>query len=236
MATIGVLGVTIPGALDCISKINQLKGHQFPKGHHPNIIYYQPDFQPMEELLRKELWSEVLDSLEHSMRKLTDMKVDFVIIPANTVHKVVRDLQKRTATVILNMLELVAAECKKRNYRKVGVMGTTWTMSGHVFQEELAAQGIEEVIPQKGDQDRIQLALFSELIPHGTAKAETVARLERICDSLKEQGCEAVILGCTELPLVLNDRNCSLPVLDNTTILVEAALKRAAQTAKISKA
>ncbi|HSX11667.1 MAG TPA: amino acid racemase [Chlamydiales bacterium] len=227
MLTIGILGVTIPGAVDCITKINRLKGSYFRGETHPNILFYQPDFGPMGEALRLQHWDVVLDSLAKSAEKLANAGADFVIVPANTVHKVIHDLQKRSPIPVLNMLEKAASDCAKKSFRKVGIMGTAWTMSGHLYREELAKKGIEEVIPDTQQQQVIQQAIFSELIPTGQVNRQTLSKLVEIVTSLQERGCDGVALACTELPLALNEGNCPIPAIDPTALLAQAALERA---------
>lgn len=228
MLTIGVAGVTIPGAVDCISKMNQLSSRFFPGISHPHILLDQPNQQSICDAMKQDRWDLVLGFLLKSVQALAKAGVDFVIIPANTVHRVIQDLQKKSPLPVLNMLEIVAKECEKKGYKKVGVMGTTWTMSGHLYEQALRQQGVEEVIPVKDEQQVIHDAIFAELIPTGIATSKTLKGLLQVVSSLKSRDCKAIALACTELPLALNEANCGLPVLDTTALLAEAALKRAA--------
>lgn len=230
MPTIGIAGVTIPGAVDCISKINQHSSSYFASNHHPHVILFQPNFGTMQSAFQADDWNKVLLELSKSVEVLAQMGADFVIIPANTVHRVISDLQKQSSVPILNMLEIVCDECKDKKIQKIGILGTVWTMSGHLYKDTLEAHGLEEVIPSEEEQKIIQAAIFSELIPTGTVKASTLAALLEVVSSLKEKGCDGIALACTELPLVLNESNCGTIVIDTTDALAKAAIRKAFKT------
>ena len=229
MPTIGVAGVTIPGAVDCIEKINQHNSTYFFNNEHPNLILYQPNFGIMQSAFIADDWNRVLLELSKSVEALSRMGADFVVIPANTVHRVILDLQKQSSIPVLNMLEIVRDECKARKIKKIGILGTVWTMSGHLYKETLEASGIEEVIPSDEEQKIFQNAIFSELIPTGTVKAATLAAMLDVVAALKERGCDGIALACTELPLVLNESNCGILVIDTTDVLAIAAIQKAAK-------
>jgi len=233
MTTIGVAGVTIPGAVDCINKINRSSSAYFGNNEHPNVILYQPNFGILQAAFKNDDWGRVLLELSNSVEALAQMGADFVIVPANTVHRVIIDLQKQSSIPILNMLEIVSEECKEKNIKKIGILGTTWTMSGHLYKESMEAQGIEEIIPSEEEQNVIQNSIFSEIIPTGSVKPATLEALLNVIKSLQERECDGIALACTELPLVLNEDNCEMPVIDTTNALAKAAVKKAAELAAI---
>lgn len=229
MPTIGVAGVTIPGAVDCIQKINRSSPSYFTNNEHPHIVLYQPNFGTMQSALQNGEWDKVLLELIHSVKMLAQMGADFAIIPANTVHKVISELQRQSAIPVLNMLEIVCSACKEKGIKRVGVLGTLWTMSNHLYKKSLEANGIEEVIPSDAEQQIIHRAIFSELIPTGSVSSATLSALLGIASSLKQRDCEGIVLACTELPLVLNASNCGMCVIDSTDVLAKAALEKAAK-------
>jgi aspartate racemase len=224
MLTIGVAGVTIPGAVDCINKINRASSLYYGGNEHPHVVLHQPNFGILQEAFKNDDWEKVLLELSKSVELLVQMGADFVIIPANTVHRVIADLQ--SSVPILNMLEVVSDACKEKNMKKVGILGTVWTMSGHLYKNSLEACGIEEVIPTDEEQKIIHASIFSEIIPTGTVRPETLEAMLTVVESLKRRGCEGIALACTELPLVLNQANCGIPVIDTTDALAQAAVKR----------
>ncbi|MBA2649054.1 MAG: amino acid racemase [Legionella sp.] len=225
--TIGVAGVTIPGAIDCINKINQKAHGFFEHHHHPNIILHQPNFGPTHHAQNHGQWEIVEDRLIESIETLAKGGADFVIIPANTVHKVIDNIKNRATIPVLSMLDMVAAECHRQNLKKVGILGTRWTMADHLYQNQLHLHNIEEIIPSQDDQGIVQKAIFEELIPTGNIKSKTLDALLAVTERLKVRGCDGVALACTELPLVLNRENCGMLTLDTTAILAEGAVRHA---------
>lgn len=223
MQTIGIAGVTIPGAVDCIQKINLVSSQLFEDNAHPHLLLVQPNFAIMQAAFFEDNWDQVCSQLCHSIDILAQMGADFAIIPANTVHRVIDQVQKKAPIPVLNMLEIVSDVCKEQKIKKIGILGTTWTMSGHLYQDTLAKQGVEEVIPTAEEQSIIQHAIFYELIPTGTVKQETLVAMLTVVASLKKRGCDGIALACTELPLVLNGSNCGMPVIDTTEALARAA-------------
>lgn len=226
--TIGIAGVSIPGAVDCIQKINLFTPRYFLQQGNPNIVMHQPNFLIFQQAFRLEKWDIVSSELLASIDCLKKMGADFVIIPANTVHRVIAEVQEHSSIPVLNMLQVVSEECRRQKLTKVGVLGTSWTMSGHLYQDILKNHGVTELIPIDDEQKVIQDAIFFELVPTGRATPDTLSALLQVVQSLKSRGCEGIILACTELPLVLNENNCEMPVVDTTAVLAEAALKQAA--------
>lgn len=224
LPTIGVAGVTIPGALDCISKINCFSRGVFNDYQHPSIKLDQPDFSRIHQAQSDDRWDVVADLLVASIHSLTKSGADFAIIPANTVHKVIADVQARSAIPVLNMLDIVADACQQQGFKKVGVLGTRWTMAGHLYKEPFARRAMCEVSASEADQAVVQQAIFSELVPQGFASPETLAALLVVSQQMKRQGCDALALACTELPLVLNGRNCGMPTVDTNGLLAQAAV------------
>ena len=133
MPTIGVLGVTIPGAADCVSKINQKSRDYFFSHEHPNIILHQLNFRPTHDAQNQERWDIVENRLMESVHALTRAGADFIIIPANTVHKVIGNLQSQSEIPIISMLDVVADAFSASGLKKVCVLGTRWTMTDHLY-------------------------------------------------------------------------------------------------------
>jgi aspartate racemase len=224
---IGVVGVTIPGALDCISKINSESKNYFPAYQHPHIVLHQLSFKSTHDAQEQDNWNIVEDNLLHSLQEVSKLGADFAIIPANTVHRLIDNLKDKSPVTIISMLDVVAEECKRQNIKKLGILGTSWTMKDHLYKTILAKNHIEEVTPSLEDQNAVQQAIFSELIPHGKVCDQTLGQLIAIVQKLKALGCDGIALACTELPLVLNDENCNIKTIDTTNVLAKAAVKRA---------
>jgi len=226
LPVIGIAGVTVPGALDCLSKMHQLSaslcgGHH----HHPRFVLDQPDFGVVHAAQLEDRWDIVEDSIVGSLQRLSAAGAQLAVIPANTVHRQIAGIQARAPLPVLSMLDVVAAESQRLGLRRLGILGTRWTMAAHLYREPLAALGIEEVIPAPAGQALVQQVIFDELVPTGRTSAASLQALLQVVQSLREQGCDGVALACTELPLVLNDANCGMPAVDTTRVLAEAALR-----------
>jgi len=226
LPVIGIAGVTVPGALDCLSKMHQLSaslcgGHH----HHPRFVLDQPDFGVVHAAQLEDRWDIVEDSIVGSLQRLAAAGAQLAVIPANTVHRQIAGIQARSPVKVLSMLDVVAADCQHRGLRRLGILGTRWTMGSHLYRAPLAARGIEEVIPDSAGQEIVQQVIFDELVPTGKTSAASLQALLHVVQSLREQGCDGVALACTELPLVLNDANCGMPAVDTTLVLARAALQ-----------
>ncbi|RQO67101.1 hypothetical protein DBR44_17580 [Aquitalea sp. FJL05] len=226
LPVIGVAGVTVPGALDCLSKLHQLSaslccGHH----HHPRFVLDQPDFGVVHAAQLQERWDIVEDSIVGSLQRLAVAGAQLAVIPANTVHCRIDGIRQRSPVPVLSMLDVVAADCQRRGLRRVGVLGTRWTMQSHLYRLPFAAVGIEECIPDPAQQAMLQQVIFDELVPTGRASADGLQQLLQVVDGLRAQGCDGLALACTELPLVLDEANCGMPAVDTTAVLAAAAMQ-----------
>jgi aspartate racemase len=125
----------------------------------------------------------------------------------------------------LHIAEVVAHEASRRGFRRVGLTGTRWLVESNVYPEKLTAAGIEYLRPNKEEREAISRIIMDELV-YGVFKPEAIAYFQQVMGRLKTEGCDAVVLGCTEIPLIMNDENSPLPALDSTRLLARAALRR----------
>ena len=181
---------------------------------------HTPPFAEYVACLEREDWEGVGESMLASARKLAAIGADFLISPDNTIHQALPFIQSRLPLPWLHIAEVVLAEAAARGFRRIGVLGTRWTMAGSVYPATMPR-------PDAAGREEVHRIIMDELVP-GVARPESVASLQRIIGRLKDDGCDAVVLGCTELPLVLSDDNAPLPVLDSTRLLARAALRTAA--------
>lgn len=161
-----------------------------------------------------------------SATKLARAGADFLICPDNTIHEALPLVLPESPRPWLHIAEVVADEARSRGFRKVGIMGTGWLVRSDVYPSRLGAAGIEAMRPSDADRDRTSSIIMSELV-RGQFRRDSIAELEGIAGRLAARGCDAVVLGCTELPLVLGEVVASLPTLDSTRLLARAALRRA---------
>ena len=164
-----------------------------------------------------------------SVAKVAKAGADFAICPDNTVHQAYDLVVDKSPIPWLHIAEEVAAEAKRQNYKCVGVLGTHFLMESPVYPTKLTATGIKHRIPKVKDQEHINEIIFNELV-YGCFSSEARAYFNEVIGRLKNQGCDAVVLGCTEIPLLVTQESSPLPMLDSTRLLARAALKEATGT------
>ncbi len=164
----------------------------------------------------------MLDSAE----KLARAGADFLICPDNSIHQAYAYVTSRSPLPWLSIIEVVVAEAVARGFRRLALTGTKWLIDSDVYPETLEAHGLACERPDAAACTEINRVIMDELT-HGEFKPEAIAFFQRTIDRLKQAGCDAVILGCTEIPLILDDTNSPLPTLDSTRLLARAALRRA---------
>ena len=161
-----------------------------------------------------------------SAHKLARAGADFLICPDNTIHQAMSHVLPHSPLPWLHIAEVVAAEAAARGYRKLGITGTRWLVDSEVYPEKIEAEGLAWLRPTEAERDETSRIIMDELV-QGRFTPQGIATFQRVMGRMKEQGCDAVVLGCTEIPLIMNDGNSPLPTLDSTRLLARAALKRA---------
>lgn len=227
--TIGVLGITIPGVLYCIEKINSLSKTNYPDffsaRSNPQIIMKQRNFEPTYRAQVEGTENKVIDKMLVDIHDLKRSGASFVIIPANTAHYYIKEIQEASDLPVLSMLDEVVRICVTNGLKKIGVLGTSWTMNNHLYQHVFSANGVEEIVPTNEEQAFIHQTIVEELIPSGACSPEALNRILEIVNRLESIGCDGVALACTELPLILNQLNCRIKLLDTTAIIAGAAVR-----------
>ena len=173
-------------------------------------------------------WEDEAKLLLKSAQKLADAGADLLICPDNTCHQAIDLIREQSPRPWLHIAEEVASVARQRGFKKVGVLGTRYLMEGPVYPKRLGAAGLEHLTPDQDDRELINRVIFDELV---CGRFETSARADfvRIIYQLKQKGCDAVALSCTEIPLLIGDKDSPLPTLDSTRILARAALRAAAR-------
>jgi len=161
-----------------------------------------------------------------SANKLAKAGADFLICPDNTIHQALPFIEARSPLTWLHIAEVVAAQAVESGFRRIGLTGTRWLVESEIYPEKLAARGLEYVRPNADEREEINRIIFDELV-YGVFKPEAVAVFQKVIGRMKDESCDAVVLGCTEIPLIMNDSNSPLPTLDSTRLLARAALRRA---------
>ncbi len=178
------------------------------------------------ECLRANDWDGVATIMVESANKLADGGADFLICPDNTVHQAFNSVASRSRLPWIHIAEVVADEAERRGYRRLGILGTRWLVDGEVYPEKLRARGLEYVRPTSAERNEINRIIFEEPV-RGAIERTSVDYLRGAIERMKAAECDAVVLGCTELPLAIDESNSALPPLDSTRLLALAAVHRA---------
>jgi len=176
-----------------------------------------------QKIVSGELSSEMQSLLIRAVRSLNKAGADMIVIPCNTVHVFIDILRKESQAPILSIIEECAAECEKQSFRKVGLLASTTTVNSCLHSRELGKRRIEVVLPEDRDQRAISSIILK--IIHGTAGKEDKKILKRIIREMAENCAQAVILGCTDLPLFITEKESVLPLISTTAILEDATVR-----------
>jgi aspartate racemase len=224
---IGIVACSAEGAALCYRTIcvegADLMGRQHA---HPEVSMHTPSLADYVTHLDRDDWSAVGELMLASANKLARMGADFLICPDNTIHQALPYVLPKSPLPWLHIAEVAAQHAVERGYRRIGITGTKWLVNSEVYPEKLAARGLEHVRPSPAERDECNRIIMDELVC-SQFRSEGVTYFQQVIAHMKDQGCDAVVLGCTEIPLIINDGNSSLPTLDSTRLLARAALKRA---------
>jgi len=227
---IGIVACSAEGASLCYRTICAEGAQRLGPHGHPEVSMHTPPLADYVECLDRGDWAGVGELMLASANKLAAIGADFLICPDNTIHQAMPYVLPRSPLPWLHIAEVVADEAVRRGYRRLGLTGTRWLVDSEVYPEKLAARGLEWVRPDAAERAEIGRIIMDELV-YGVFKPEGVAYFQKTIGGLKAQGCDAVVLGCTEIPLIVDDANSPLPTLDSTRLLARAALDRATQGA-----
>jgi aspartate racemase len=223
---IGIVGCSAEGAALCYRTIC-VEGAELLGPHaHPEVSMHTPSLAEYVDLIHRRDWQGVGELMLCSANKLAEIGADFLICPDNTIHQALPAIQARSPLPWLHIAEVAAEHAAARGFRRLGLTGTRWLVDSEVYPEKLAASGLEYMRPDADEREAMNRIIMDELV-YGVFKPEAVVVFQRLIRRLKEKGCDAVVLGCTEIPLIINDSNSPLPTLDSTRLLARAALRRA---------
>lgn len=230
---IGIVGCSAEGASLCYRTICA-KGAQLLGPHaHPEITMHTHSLAAYVKCLDRGDSEGVADLMLDSARNLERAGADFLICPDNTVHLAMDLVEPLSPLPWLHIAEVVASEATARGYRGLGLLGTRWLVGSEVYPQRLARRGIGFVRPTDEERREIDRIIMDELV-YGIFRPESVTYHQLVIRRMKDEGCDAVVLGCTEIPLIISNRNSPLPVLDSTRLLAWAALRRAVGAAAVA--
>lgn len=224
---IGIVACSAEGAALCYRTICSEGTALFGAHGHPEVTMHTPPFSRYAQVLDKEDWQAVGELMLASAKILKGAGADFLICPDNTVHQALPLIEAASPLPWLNIAEVVADHAAERGVRKLGLTGTKWLVESDVYPDPLKRRRIDHVLPTPDERQEMNRIIMDELV-NAVFKPEAVSFFQNAIASMKTKGCDAVVLGCTEIPLIINDENAALPTLDSTRLLARAALKRAA--------
>jgi aspartate racemase len=223
---IGIVGCSAEGAALCYRTICQ-EGAAFMGVHgHPEVSMHTHSLAEYVEPLDRGDRAGVAALMLSSARKLAAAGADFLICPDNTIHQAMAEVLPQSPLPWLHIAEVVAHEAVARGFRRIGITGTAWLVDSEVYPDKLSAAGLDWLRPLPAERDAIARIIMDELV-RGVFRPEAVAYFQQVMARMKADGCDAVVLGCTEIPLIMHDGNSPLPTLDSTRLLARAALTRA---------
>ena len=223
---IGIVACSAEGAALCYRTICLEALPLMGEHNHPQITL---NSVPMAEHMRhvtRDDWEGVAALLLASAEKVAAAGADFAICPDNTCHQAFPYLLPKSPVPWLHIAEVVTEEAARRGFRRLGVMGTKYLMESPVYAEAAAAHGLDCEIPEADDRERINTIIFKQLV-NGLFPEESRLYFNEVMEGLKGRGCDAAVLGCTEIPLIVRPEDAPLPTLDSTRLLAKAALHRA---------
>jgi aspartate racemase len=229
---IGIVGCSAEGASLCYRTIC-IEGAGWLGSHaHPEVSMHTHSLADYVTFLNKNDLKSVGELMLSSANKLANAGADFLICPDNTIHQALQYIRDASPLPWLHIAEVVAANANERGYKHIGITGTRWLVESDVYPLALGKLGLSFIRPTASECEEINRIIMEELVL-GIFKPEAVQYFQGVMKSMKDQGSDAVVLGCTEIPLIMNDTNSPLPTLDSTRLLARAALKRAI-TGKVS--
>jgi aspartate racemase len=190
---------------------------------YPEILILSVSYQDYEECLCQGQWNVIVANVTQALKSLQKAGAHYGLIACNTLHVVFDEIQNRSPIPLISIVEATIETIEQQRMKKVGLLGTALTMNSGVYRENLAERGIETVVPSEEDKRFVDGVIRKELVP-GVIRDESRRTFVRIIDEMASLGAEGVILGCTEIPLLISQRDCHIQLFDTALIHAQKAL------------
>jgi aspartate racemase len=224
MKTIGIIGgLSWLSSMEYYRIINETINQRLKGVHAGKLILYSLNFGEIKELTDNENWDEISRIICGIAQKLEQVGADCILVGANTMHKIAEDIQASVTVPLIHIAEVTANEIASTGIRKVGLLGTKYTMELDFYKDRLSKKGISVIIPDAPDRAYINAAIYNEM-GKGLFLPETKAIFLNIIKQLEAEGAEGVILGCTEIPFLVKQADCKMRLFDTTSIHALAAV------------
>lgn len=223
MKTIGLIGgMSWESSAEYYRIINEYVKDRLGGFHSSKCLMYSVDFAEVEQLQIQGRWTEAGEMMADAAKRLEMGGADFIVLCTNTMHKLTADIEQAVGIPFLHIADATAKRIHQAGIKKIALLGTGYTMEQHFYKERLINSGLDVIIPDKQDRDNVHGIIFNELVL-GIVSEKSKAEYLRIIDKLSREGAEGVILGCTEIGLLIKQEDCSVPVFDTTVIHAQAA-------------
>ena len=222
---IGIVACSAEGAALCYRTLCAEAAAVMGEHMHPEVSMHTHPLGEYMVHIRSGNWAQVAKLMASSAGKLAQIGAEFAICPDNTIHQAFDLAAADSPIPWLHIADVVAREAQSGGYKQLAVTGTKYLMTGPVYAEALERLGMSCQIPDRDDRERIDTIIFKELI-NGVLREPSRLYFNAVIQNLKDRGCDAVVLGCTEIPLLVDPADCPLPTLDSTRLLARAALGR----------
>ncbi|WP_299583415.1 amino acid racemase [uncultured Sunxiuqinia sp.] len=225
MKTIGLVGgINWASSMEYYRLINLFMNEKKGGLHAARVIIYSLNFGEIDAMRQKKDQLSIMLTLKHAALKLEASGADCILIASNTMHQFAEDIQQALRIPLLHIGEATATQASQSAYKKVGLLGTKSIMELPFYKEKLTEQAIETLVPEEDDQNFIQQCISSELV-FNQINSESKNRFLQIIRQLQEKGAEAIILGCTEIPLLVQQEDCDIPLLNTIEIHARTAVE-----------
>lgn len=228
MLHIGIVACSTEGAALCYRTIAQEGAQAFGQHDHPEVSLHSFSLAAYMKFVDANDWAGVAELMMASAEKLAKGGADFLVCPDNTIHQAFDLVEHRSPRPWLHIAREVAKESQRRGLKRLAVLGTKYLMEGPVYREALKAAGIEYRIPSAVERERINQIIFDELV-NGQFLPRSLTYYVEVIRGMKDEGCDGVVLGCTEIPLLVPAESSPLPALDSTRLLARAAVRKAVE-------
>jgi aspartate racemase len=229
MQHIGIVACSFEGAGLCYRTICLEADPLLGKHAHPHITLDNHSLAEYQPHIAAAEWELVGALMLDSAERLARAGADFLICPDNTIHQAMPFVTPNSPLPWLHIAGVVADEAVARGFRRIGILGTRWLVLSQVYPQQLAPRGLAWMRPNDEEREEINRIIMDELV-RGIVRPEAIAFHQQTMARMQADGCDAVVLGCTEIPLIMSDANSPLPTLDSTRLLARAALRRATAT------
>ena len=224
---IGILGGLSPeSTVIYYKRIVRRYQQMFGDHSYPEVIIYSVSFQRFIDRMAEEKWDEIMEEMVNAILSLSAAGADFAVIATNTMHIIFDKVQKKSPIPLISIIEATAEAIKKEGMDTVGLLGTRFTMEKEFYKKELANYGVKTLIPEKENRIYIDKVVFENLCG-GIIKPDSRKKFLRIIRDLVQRGAQGIVLGCTEIPLLINQQHTSVKLFDTATIHADNALKLA---------